>query len=129
MIQEQYVSFEVAKLLKKKGFDELCSKKYNVNKQIVFAGKQIELWQNSEFDNNEECSAPTQQMAMRWLREIYKLHIEIIIVTNFPKERYAIQIVKNCEPILLSKNNEHVQEYNTYEDAVEAAIMYCLRIL
>ena len=34
MIKERYVSLEVARLLKDKGFDEECTKLYNINNRL-----------------------------------------------------------------------------------------------
>ena len=36
MITEDYVSFEIAKLLKEKGFDELCYQKYDDEGYLSF---------------------------------------------------------------------------------------------
>lgn len=124
MIQEAYCSYKVARLLKEKGFDELCNKKYNGNKNIVSAGKMIELWQNSEFDNDEECSAPTHQMVMRWLREVHNIFIEIStrIDTN-GKYHFSYSILdKKCKYVIIGYTD---LDWN-YEEAVEAALKYVL---
>lgn len=114
MIEEAYVSYETAKLLKEKGFDELCNKKYDGYKRIVPAGKMIELWQNSELD--DECSAPTQQMAMRWLREVHNIKI---MIRPYVDGTYSYEIL----------NGFWYVNFNSYEDAAEAAIKYCLENL
>lgn len=122
MITEDYVSFEVANLLKEKGFDELCDKKYNGYKSIVPAGKMIELWQNSEFDVDEECSSPTLQMTMKWLREIYHIHIRLI---NSGDESYRYEIYPREGKYRSSCLSDRCY-YETYEKAAESAIKYCL---
>lgn len=69
MIEESYVGFETAKMLKEAGFDEVCS--------IVSGGKGdtcLMCERNSRL-NEGQYSCPTQQLAARWLREVYKLHI------------------------------------------------------
>jgi hypothetical protein len=74
MIKEEYVSFETAKLLKEKGFDEECMCYYD--DEGDFNSHAI----NPSFINHEFSSyftAPTQQMAMRWLRENHGIFIEI----------------------------------------------------
>ena len=117
MIQEAYCSYEVSKLLKEKGFDELCNKKYNSYKSLVFAGKITELWQkNSEFDIDEECSAPTQQMAMRWLREVHDIKI---MIRPYVDGTYSYEIL----------NGFWYVNFDSYEDAAEEAIKYCLEYL
>lgn len=37
MIKERYVSFEVATLLRDKGFDEECTKTYNINNGQMYS--------------------------------------------------------------------------------------------
>lgn len=125
MIQEAYCNFEISNLLKKKGFDELCSKKYDCYKNIVPAGKMIELWQNSEFDVDEECSAPTHQMAMAWLRE-KNIFIEIH-ASRTEKNFYRYTIIHT--PVSLDDIQSTPEYFYTYEDAVEAALKYTLESL
>ena len=68
MIIEDYVSFETAKLLNEKGFDEYTSMVYNQNGSFMPNGAIEDTYQTFY-------SAPTLQMAMKWLREVHGLHI------------------------------------------------------
>lgn len=59
-IEEAYVSFEVAKLLKEKGFEQYkCQHSYD--------SKGVFQW--SDDLDPYECSAPTHQMACDWVRK------------------------------------------------------------
>lgn len=118
MIKEAFVSFEVAKLLKEIGFDELCRYLYEDN------GKRYTLattcYQNVCDDN--ECLCPTQQMVMRWLREEYNI-ILVFKPAPFSGENctfwtYELWCGDNFEGEILS--------FKTYEEAVEAALKYVL---
>ena len=62
MITEDYVSFEIAKLLEEKGFDEKISSYYEDN--TLCLGEWFE-WNRSPFG---EIAAPSHAMAMKWLR-------------------------------------------------------------
>ena len=75
MIKERYVNFEVASLLRDKGFDEECIKTYNIsNGQMYIGGESC----NSEFtDIDEMITTPTQQMACDWVEEKYNISIEV----------------------------------------------------
>ena len=80
MITEDYVSFETAKLLKEKGFDCACEVWYS-EYTSQFGGEKytvIEFDNHNRFNENYKfvCYAPTLQMAMKWLREKYNIHIE-----------------------------------------------------
>ena len=68
MITEDYVSFEVAKLLKEKGFEQLCDYAYT-NK-----GNYFEV-DRSNFDEIY-CFRPTHQRALKWLREVRGIILE-----------------------------------------------------
>lgn len=77
MITEDYVSFEVAKLLKEKGFDEYCEQIYDGDGDL---SRNICGYINEEKANEFfSALAPTHQMAMKWLREVHKLHVGIAV--------------------------------------------------
>ena len=128
-MKEAYVNYEIAKLLKEKGFDEYC-----------FAFWEYELYEyslyitgypiiNSELEKEmvDGCSAPTHQMAMAWLRE--KGIYITIIYGDYPanKKVFWTPQIDSLEGFDLP--DSFYQEYNLYEDAVEAAIKYCLENL
>jgi len=129
MNNEDYVSFETAKLLKEKGFDEPTEWLYEEGKPY-----RIE----SEGSNSQllpECySAPTLQMAMKWLRERHELCINIIHYVMSPSN--IIVWEKSITDFSgISKNMMFIELegdgviYDTYEEAADAAIKYCLENL
>lgn len=109
-ITEDYCSFEVAKLLKEKGFNEPCLKQYYNNGEL--SNVSIEAKYNT-IDN--QISAPTLQMAMKWLREVHGINLNIVFIRLFDKGYW---------------NKGHWTfdntKYESYEQACEAAIKYCL---
>jgi len=133
MIQEDYVSFETAKLLKEKGFDELCYLGYNKNGVYFPTCNRC----NSQIIQPDLCliCCPTLQMAMKWLREVHNIHIEL----NWEKgnQLYSFQIWKpgKYQPEISSLDLWRIyKDYNypgewIYEEACEAAIKYCLENL
>ena len=126
-IEEDYVSFETAKLLKDKGFDELCECAYSAGGQYLlscYKGIADRRIKNDEaLDFSYSSTAPTLQMAMKWLREVYNFHIWI--EPNHDKEGLYNAHVK----VGWWSNNWGGVGYNTYEQACEAAIKYCLEHL
>lgn len=109
-IQEAYVNFEIAKLLNEKGFDI----------------DECEVHYDPENHNDYEI---TQQMAMRWLREIHNLSIEPYAAAY----RYGFTISKaDTGSCIGNENTLNIHDYDeieTYEEACEAAIKYCLKNL
>ena len=80
MIKETYCSYEVAKLLKEKGFHEPCIATYNSTTKNFQVEEIYEDW---TIHWKGYISAPTQQMAMAWLREeknifIYFFNLKIL---------------------------------------------------
>ena len=100
MITEDYVSFETAKLLKEKGFDEECQ----------------------EYYGDYEYPCPTLQMAMKWLREVHKTEIRVIY-DNDKLCWYGACNPMNESQILLGFG----RKCKSYEEACEEAIKYCLK--
>lgn len=119
MITEDYVSFETARLLKEKGFDEVCFR-YAESKKIYDDGD----WMVANTTGGA-VGIPTLQMAMKWLRESNNIHIE---VRYFPMPNiYRYAIIHS--PATFEYIDSHPQYFNTYEEACEAAIKYCLENL
>ena len=147
MITEDYVSFEVAKLLKEKGFDWPCHGTYDT---AVTGGKpkfsEYEVlsyfpygMKNSDDKYDMVISAPTLQMAMKWLREVHNLFIEIQCYgcecdekAHFEYSYVISEYVEFnnnvCTTFGLEKRYAKSQ-FLSYEEACEAAIKYCLENL
>ena len=143
MISEDYVSFEIAKLLKEKGFDDFtCHSYYYKNGDI-----------EEETRYEGDFGRPTLQMAMKWLREVHNIIIVIDYDYEFTSDSYCFKIYRlgeNGKPERCAIKGEHYDketnkmiedivgyrdyerscnEYITYEQACEAAIKYCLEKL
>lgn len=125
MITEDYVSFETAKLLKEKGFDESTSMVYMSYGDLCKLSRYDSI-RNSNYNditkNYFEYTAPTIQMAMKWLREMHGLFIRItedmagnVFEWSVYKKNYG------C------KASTYVED--SYEQACETAIKYCLENL
>lgn len=81
MIIEDYVSFETAKLLKEKGFSEECHYAYHYYTNQPFYHRKMNDFNGEKYRGlkYEWYSAPTLQMAMKWLREVHHIVNEIKI--------------------------------------------------
>lgn len=111
MITEDYVSYEVAKLLKEKGFDVYTSTRYDYDGGFHFHGDYL--------IGDSDISAPTHQMAMKWLREVHKVFF--CVHPDYPISKdYMVEFYDDGKPSGCFGN------YPTYEEAVEAALKYTL---
>lgn len=126
MITEDYVSFETAKLLKDKGFNETSNTigTYDLNGSFY-------LYKHEKGYNHNHLhtwySAPTLQMAMKWLREVHSLFPVVEpFLTEETKPKYWVYVIwhNSIPKYMQSKLN-----YYTPEEACEAAIKYCLENL
>lgn len=142
MLQEQYVSFETAKLLKEKGFDEKCHKVYLYDGTILWSdcfmeGESFVDYHDIELAANYDgwivytqgdyaFLCPTQQMAMQWLREH---NIDIIPFHEIlDGDVYWCRIEKKYGNLLHTELQQD-PVYKTYEESVEEAIKYSLENL
>ena len=129
MITEDYVSFETAKLLKEKGFN------VETEHEMWYVVKQFSTgchWNSCTYkvgditrEYDEKCciAMPTLQMAIKWLRETYNIHIVLS-----PNKKMNNQY---CSIIFVDKEGElHPQPtdffHGSYEEAADNAIKYSL---
>ncbi len=132
MIQEDYVSFETAKLLKEKGFKGDCIMSYIDNELINVYDDDYPSMYELENTGDDVVDAPTLQMAMKWLREVHKLHIEFVLNQDVQDEN---AVIENYYHFNVSRLDRFANEggdckfYKFYEEACEAAIKHCLENL
>lgn len=145
MLDDTYVSFDAAKLLKSFGFNAPCIyawKEEKNAKNYVYCTENEDgvVKCNSElvanYDENGECySAPTLQRALAWLRE-RDIDIEIRTVYKDGRRQYApcFTTKKHLEndekPFCLLKQkdeNSEPQYCSTWEEAVNDAQIYVLQ--
>lgn len=139
MITEDYVSLETAKLLKEKGFDEPCNQSY-----AKHPGHDEPIVMFNDAGTNSKgvfgavfpfvASAPTIQMATKWLRIVKKLDITIHYDSWACGGHSGYYIVIQRTDNDFSEVSPCVDEedtvfFDTPESAFEAAIKYCLSAL
>ena len=120
-ITEDYVSYEVAKLLKEKGMNKSYFKHY--------------VQKNNNDGTSEAVTVCTLQMTMKWLRLEHNIHIEPHIV----KTKYSYGYMPNYIDLKELKQHFPFDEFDfnnadeyvciTYDKACEVTIKYCLEHL
>ena len=117
---EDYVSFECARLLREKGFDWNTDKQFNSDKIVG----DYNITDRSRYPERY-LDAPTLQMAMKWLREVYKIEVRVIYDNDKSSWYGACNPMCEFSQILLGFG----RKCESYEEACEAAIRYCLENL
>ena len=127
MITEDYVSLEVAKLLKEKGFDADIT---TYRDDFIQHGNIVIPLQ--ECLSKDKIKTPTLQMAMKWLREVKDIYIDVTSRFSFNADKdvcfsYSIkQLVDKYKSNSIANEDG---EWLTYEETCETAIKYCLEKL
>ena len=92
-MEKQFVTHEIAKQLKRLGFDEECLGIYCPELDIHNVGVN---WNTNNINDikKEWCSAPLWQQVEDWFREKYRFHIEVLPISysNNSKIAYFYQI-------------------------------------
>ena len=137
MNKEQYVTYKTANLLKEKGFNWECLTRYDKpifsNNVSIFTEANAIDWNTYYYGSYYKFSAPTQQMACRWLREEHNIHI----MPTIDSDAYRTQKIFYGAMIASFNNNGDISYhgplyengYNEPEDAIEAALEYVLKNL
>lgn len=149
MITEDYVSFEVAKLLKEKGFpqeydkfnanvynEEDYEREYEVQRMVL----QTELVKSGTLCNypagisGPKCYAPTYEEVLEWLRENYNIYIMVephSFVQNKAVNYEANYWFKGHYYESYSTKNHPLEGkvWDKYKDATNAIIDYCITTL
>lgn len=123
---ECYVSLEVAKLLKEAEFDWEGIAYYQHGvfyPYSVYRERLVVMNQSSAPSYMEQYSAPTLEVAQRWLREIKNTHIEVS--PNSDMSAYIYNILLPGDKFWLGSPISYI----TYEEAQEAGIKKALEMI
>ena len=136
-MKEELISFETAKLAKEIGFDE------NTNEFYTTAGNltgvmyydptpnnrtiDTEWFSVLEKESQAYCTAPTQSLLQKWLRENHKIQIMIDPeYCNVTRDLSGYLLHVCGEYGILSVDREY---YKTYEEALEAGLLEALKLI
>ena len=124
MIEESYVSFETAKLLKEAGFDVRCTSQYTEGK-CIWDTDYLYNFNQDEFNY----SRPTQALAARWLREVHHTNVYACFdYEKFDERKWFFTrehtMVNDDSAVYCSITN-----YNSYEEALEAGLREAIKLI
>ena len=136
MIEESYVSFDTAKMLKEAGFDVPCRGVYVTDRTGYYEFREYDnkqtaddLCWNTEDWFQYEYLAPTQALAAKWLREAHYINVYACFdYEKFDERKWFFTrehtMVNDDSAIYCSITN-----YKSYEEALEAGLKHCLELI
>lgn len=130
-MKEQFVTYEIAKMLKEKSFNEYCFSAYrNTDGEKSLMG--LSKWKNGEvYDNHEGfAAAPIWQQVEEWLRKKHNIYIYIerdggwwiVNIKDLSKEEEE-------GTLDIKLKNEYSNCFNDLFKAKEITIKYVLTII
>ena len=133
MIEESYVSFDTAKLLKEVGFDIPCRGIYVTDRTGYYEFREYDnkqttndLCWDSEDGFQYEYLAPTQALADKWLREVYNVAIYSLYDDDMEQWFYVVDaFTKN--PVI--NGFQSGSEYDDYESAFEDGLREAIKLV
>lgn len=125
MIEEQFVSFDTAKLLKEAGFDVPCFNQYTERGTI---------WHCDcpENFNKSQCatSCPTQALAARWLREVHRIALDVAFIPpSVYGDVWQYFFGEMDDMIWEGDYDTPERKYATYEEAFEAGLQEAIKLI
>ena len=115
----------MCKLAKEKGFNEKC---YHYYQNGVLESDECFNRYNKGVDS--VCSAPTQSLLRRWLREEKKIYIAISVDIDHDLHRVCFEygVCYDFDGRTMEYHNSY-DSFGRYEDALEDALKYALENL
>lgn len=133
-MKEEVVTFETAKLAKKKGFYWTTSLYYNNENIYQYAFPHGERYNNTYEASVFICTCPTQSLLQRWLREVHDIHIVVGTYTHngktglkFEQKQFGATII--CEWITDEQMSDNELLFDIYELALEDGLKEGLNLI
>ena len=130
-MREQFVSFEIAQLMKQKGFVESCFRYYCEDGELSdynysTDGECYDYTYGNKIDTAMSrtfyCSAPLWQQAIDWLRDVKGVFIDLTLHDRENTETWKYEISEYGYYNMLAQENVYQSYYNTREIAIKKAL-------
>lgn len=143
---EDFVTFEIAKKLKEKGFRKPCVATYDDDGMLGYNYYQPKRIHAISFDDclcisDDLVLAPTISQVLKWLREEKKIHIEPCIladgdtdadgkiITYYTYWSFSITSIESGDMIYFEYEHVNDRKFDSFEYAALAGIEYVLNNL
>jgi hypothetical protein len=118
-----FVSFDLAKKLKEKGFPQVkrdAFAMYDEEGEWYSLTRNLDIWEYSFEDfNDRDCVCPSIEQVLTWFRKEKKIYVTVNVEREDWFEYKIVQLIKNT-------HCTGTKVYITYDDAILAGIEYVL---
>lgn len=130
MIEEQFVSFDTARMLKEAGFEANLKTMYVEEEKDEWA-----FWDSGSkrsdynyFDDTISC--PTQALAARWLREKHRIVVDVTFIPpSVDGDEWQYFIGEMDDMVWEGDFESSDRKYSTYEEAFEAGLQEAIKLI
>lgn len=133
MIEESYVSFDTARMLKEAGFNVPCRGVYITDRTGYYEFREYDnkqtaddLCRDTKDGFQYEYLAPTQALAARWLREVYNIAIYSLYDDDMEQCFYVV-VAFTKNPMI--NGFQSGSEYDDYESAFEDGLREAIKLI
>lgn len=121
-----FVSYETARLLKEKGYNEECTTLYDCVFNEIIPAISVGLYRNECIKNDCYCSCPTKAEAIDWL-DSKGIIIELSVTHDLC--HWVFSIYMKGEEDIFTNTDFDFEAFQTRLEAEEAAIIKALELL
>lgn len=127
MIEESYVSFDTARMLKEAGFNVPCNSQYMQN-GFRWDGGSSNKVNSNEYETVFSC--PTLALAARWLREVHRIVVDVTFIPPLFDGVNWQYFIGNMDDMVWEGDFEPSErKYATYEAAFEAGLQEAIKLI
>ena len=130
MIEESYVSFDTARMLKEAGFEANLKTRYveEEKDEWAFWASGTKRSDYNYFDDTIAC--PTQALAARWLREKHRIVVDVTFIPPSVDGNAWQYFIGEMDDMVWKGDFESSdRKYSTYEEALEAGLKEAIKLI
>jgi hypothetical protein len=131
-MRDDVILFETAKLARDKGFKIPCDGRYYWDHkwQLSLMGA-VKCTNNSDLKDRSNVSycAPTQSLIQKWLRDEHRIYVTVSSIEDGEAILFDYSIKQKAQIFGFSDIQSKLQEFKTYEEALETGIIKALNLI
>lgn len=131
-MRDDVILLDTAKLARDKGFKIPCDARYywDYKWKLSLMGV-VKCTNSGDLKDGENVSycAPTQSLIQKWLRDEHKIYVTVSSIEYGESIIFDYSIKQKAQIFGFSDIQSKIQEFKTYEEALEAGIIKALNLI